>query len=424
MRILTSFFLFTITSASPLAHTGHADAERTAGWSFEWWIVLGLAIPSLLYAVGLARMQRRLGLWRVIKPAQLAAFVAGMLTLFAALISPIDTLADQLFSAHMVQHLLLLFVAPPLLVLSRPAVVLMWAFRSSGRRSIGRFWTSFRLNRLVHHLMHPFVIWILFSGLFVFWHFPKPYGWALANEGVHSIEHLCFFISALMFWTIVIEPSGRRRLSYPATLLHVATSAVVSSLPGALILLAPHPLYPLHSEGAAAWGLTPLQDQQLAGVIMWVPGGLAYLAAVSWLFLRWLQEDERAQRPRLRPLGPKIVTALAIGVVLSAISSQYAAAQSLTPGRNAEHGRVLIRQFGCGACHTIPGIAGADAEVGPPLTGIGRRIYIAGVLRNTPDNLATWIEHPQHVVPGNAMPDMGISRQQAEDIAAYLMSLR
>ena len=91
---------------------------------------------------------------------------------------------------------------------------------------------------------------------------------------------------------------------------------------------------------------------------------------------------------------------------------------------NPLQGRVLIGRFGCGACHLIPGISGADSDVGPPLTRIGRRIYVAGMLRNTPDNLAYWIQHPQQVVPGNAMPDMGISRRQAQDIAAYLLTLR
>jgi cytochrome c2 len=99
-------------------------------------------------------------------------------------------------------------------------------------------------------------------------------------------------------------------------------------------------------------------------------------------------------------------------------------AAPLTVLGNPERGRALIRHFGCGSCHVIPGVSGADALVGPPLTQMGRRIYVAGLLRNTPDNLTYWIEHPQRVVPGNAMPDMGVTHRQAQDIAAYLLTLR
>lgn len=119
-----------------------------------------------------------------------------------------------------------------------------------------------------------------------------------------------------------------------------------------------------------------------------------------------------------------LVTAicLTIGVAAAAGAPVYGA--SLYGEGDARQGRVLIQHFGCGACHVIPGVSTADSEVGPPLTAMGRRIYVAGMLRNTPDNLAYWIEHPQQVVPGNAMPDMGISHRQAQDIAAYLLSLR
>jgi cytochrome c2 len=93
-------------------------------------------------------------------------------------------------------------------------------------------------------------------------------------------------------------------------------------------------------------------------------------------------------------------------------------------GGDAEHGASLIRDYGCGACHIVPGIEGADGLVGPPLIMIGRRIYLAGLLRNTPANMMIWLENPQRIVPGNAMPDMGISPQAARDITAYLYTLR
>ena len=103
--------------------------------------------------------------------------------------------------------------------------------------------------------------------------------------------------------------------------------------------------------------------------------------------------------------------------------SQYTTANEPLRG-NADSGAALIRQYGCGSCHIVPGIAGADGLVGPPLTKMGRRVYIAGVLRNSPENMIAWLENPQAVVSGNAMPQMGIDRNQAQDITAYLYTLR
>jgi cytochrome c2 len=103
--------------------------------------------------------------------------------------------------------------------------------------------------------------------------------------------------------------------------------------------------------------------------------------------------------------------------------AQYTTVQE-PAGGNPQNGATLIQQFGCGTCHTVPGIAGADGDVGPPLTKMARRVYIAGVLHNSPDNMVAWLENPQAVVSGNAMPRMGINRNQAQDIAAYLYTLR
>ena len=106
------------------------------------------------------------------------------------------------------------------------------------------------------------------------------------------------------------------------------------------------------------------------------------------------------------------------------VGSFPAAAQQPQTGGDPAHGAALIRDYGCGSCHQIPGVANADGLVGPPLSNIGVRVYLAGMLRNTPDNMVFWLRHPQQVVPGNVMPDMGMSASDARDIAAYLYTLR
>ena len=128
---------------------------------------------------------------------------------------------------------------------------------------------------------------------------------------------------------------------------------------------------------------------------------------------------------RIRRRTAARLLALAIPLLLTGCGDNTPAdAQTMSGPGNAQRGRQLIMDYGCGSCHTIPGINNADAMVGPPLISWSRRIYIAGMLRNTPTNLATWIQHPQQIVPGNAMPDMGITPRQAQDMAAFLYTLK
>jgi cytochrome c oxidase assembly factor CtaG len=141
--------------------------------------------------------------------------------------------------------------------------------------------------------MSPIFVWLLCSAALWFWHLPGPYGWALGSESVHACEHVCFFVTSLMFWSLVLEPLGRRRMNYGSTLLFVATFGVQTGLLGALLTFAGRPLYAAHLSTTASWGLTPLEDQQLAGLIMWIPASLIHLTTLSVLFVVWMRTAER-----------------------------------------------------------------------------------------------------------------------------------
>jgi cytochrome c oxidase assembly factor CtaG len=260
-------------------------------WNWDPLILISLGFAGFGYVCGLRRLDKTSRL-RLFGRTRSAAFASGIAILFAALISPFDALDDQLFSAHMVQHLVLLMVAPPLLILGRPTVAWLWAFPLPARRVIGRVWIKSGLHRLVQQLMSPIVVWILCTAALWFWHLPGPYGWALANESVHALEHVCFFVTAIMFWTMVIEPFGRRRLGYGAALLFVATMGMQNGLLGALLTFAGRPLYMNYLHTTAVWGLTPLEDQQLSGLIMWIPASLIHLTTLCVLFVAWLRAAE------------------------------------------------------------------------------------------------------------------------------------
>jgi len=400
-------------------------------WNWEIWVLVCLGLAVFGYAYGLRRLSAH-ARSRIFGVLRIASFAAGIATLFVALVSPLDALDDQLFSAHMVQHLLLMMVAAPLLVWSRPAMAFLWAFPIATRRVIGRLWIGGGLHRGVHALMSPLVVWLLCSMVLWFWHLPGPYGLALANEGVHTLEHFCFFITALMFWSLVIEPFGRRRLDYGSTLIFVATLGVQNGLLGALLTLAGHPFYGAHATTTAAWGLTPLEDQQLAGVIMWIPASVIHLTSLGVLFVLWMANAEREARLVVSTqahassslVGQRYATLVAIAVTFSlgGCDRPSAASAWTMSGARADRGPALMQHYGCAACHTIAGVANATGQVGPPLAQFGRRAYIAGVLINTPDNLVKWLRFPQNVIPGNAMPDTGLTDEDARDIAAYLYS--
>jgi cytochrome c2 len=186
----------------------------------------------------------------------------------------------------------------------------------------------------------------------------------------------------------------------------------------------------VHLDTTAAWGLTPLEDQQLAGIIMWIPANLIHLTSLGVLFVLWMQNAERQVRLRVSVRATTSSSlavqrygmwmALLVIVGLSGCDHDGATSSWALSGAHAERGPALMKSHGCAACHTIPGMGNARGQVGPPLAQFGRRAFIAGVLSNNPDNLVKWLRSPQSVIPGNAMPNTELTEEDARDIAAYL----
>jgi putative membrane protein len=426
MRRLT-LALIALSSATPAwAHVAGESAGET--WETVS-ILLCLGLYAFVYLSGY--LQLRQGARPVAAGrTQLAWFVGSLVTFGLALLRPMSRLAEQLFSFHMAQHLLLMLAAAPLVVASRPVYVALWALPRSARKAIGRAGAQPAVAWLPALLRSPLVIWMAFTGVFVFWHLPAAYGYALSHNWAHAVEHVSFVLVACGFWDVVIEPSGRRRIDHGAAVLYVATAAVLSSMPGALMVLTQRPLYGVHAETVAAWGLTEIQDQQLAGLIMWIPAGFAYLTAIVVQLVLWLRDSERRARLRVALHARNAGWVLLIAVLLAGCEDRGASylaklgfKQPKSDIGDIDAGRRGIVTYGCGACHVIPGIAGANGMVGPPLDRMGRRVYIAGLLRNSPENMTSWLLDPQKVVPGNAMPVLGLTEEQARNITAYLYTL-
>lgn len=300
MRSLGAALLLAAAAAGPaLAHDGNPHGGAV-GWIADPGMALLLLAALGGYLQGWRRLRREGRAVRVLGRLRPLSFIGGIAVLALALVSPLDTLAETRFSLHMTQHLLLMLAAPPLLVWGRPAFVWLWAFGPAVRKRIARGWLALPKVRGGHaFLMRPLVVWMTGSIALWFWHIPAAYDLALTHGGIHAAEHLCFFVTSLAFWTLVLAPYRREPGGHGRALVLVATFALHSGLLGALLTFAQHPLYRAYSASGA--GLTALEDQQLAGLIMWVPASLVYLLTLALVFAGWLAQA-RAWRPPARTL--------------------------------------------------------------------------------------------------------------------------
>jgi len=276
--------------------TAHAAHDPLA-WNLDPLILAGIGLAAGVYGAGVWRLWRASGAGRGVTRWQAACYAGGIAALLAALVSPLDALGEAVFWAHMVQHLVLVLVAAPLLVLGAPLLPLVWSLDAAPRRRVARWWNRSRVApALAAALTTPLVAWSLHVGAIWVWQLPAAYQAALADEGIHAVEHLSFLGTALLFWWVVLQPAGRRRLHRGASVLYIVTAGIQGGLLGALLTFAGRPFYPAQSVAAPAWGLTPLEDQQLAGLIMWLPAGLVYLAAAAALFVAWLRAEDIRMR--------------------------------------------------------------------------------------------------------------------------------
>ncbi len=233
-----------------------------------------------------------------------AAFALGLLSIVIALDTPLDPLADKLFAAHMAQHVLLLTVAPPLIVVSAPWLRL-WqplplGFRRSVARTLAKSPRARPLRLAAHWIAHPLSAWTLFSANLVVWHVPALYDLTLRNSAVHEVEHALFFGTGLLFFGAVFDsPPFRARLDWLWRAAYVTTGMLVGWLLALVLAFSTAPLYPAYAALAhRPGGISALADQQLAAGVMWVPGSLTFTIAFVVFVYRWL-EPEGSRRRRL-----------------------------------------------------------------------------------------------------------------------------
>lgn len=260
-----------------------------SAWVADPFVVLALVVSCWWYAKGTRTVWRSAGRGQVVAGWQVTMFALAISTIVVALISPVDPLADELFSVHMFQHVLLTLVAAPLFALSSPLQTMAWGLPAGLRRGLGR-WQG-RVRRTLHHPALPGIGLAVFTIVFTAWHLPVLYDTAIRSDAVHALEHVTMLASALAFWAPIVRP---RRTDAGAGVVLLFISMIASGLLAALLVFAPTPWF-AHDD-TLVWGLTRLQDQQAAGAVMWVLGGTIYVASGAIAAMRWLRMDEEANR--------------------------------------------------------------------------------------------------------------------------------
>jgi putative membrane protein len=262
-------------------------------WSWEPGLISTFVLTLGVYAIGWARLRRRANGRASPNPARTTAFVSGIALAWFALLSPISTYSGLFFFLHMTQHLLLVLGVVPLLLLANPLVTLLWGLPEAVRMALGSLLRTGGFVRwFAGVLTQPLVAGTLFVAALGLWHVPVLYDLAQGRTATHDLEHMVFTVTAALYWWPVIQPSGRRRLSYGRAVLYLMPPFLESNLIGALLTFASTPLYATYAAAPRVWELSVVQDQQLAGLVMWVPGGLYFLAPMLIMLAKAFEQEE------------------------------------------------------------------------------------------------------------------------------------
>ncbi len=272
-----------------LAHAGRAvePHDLWSAWNLEPVVLGSLALAAWVYRRGAGSRSRPRPAWRD------RCFFGGLTALALALVSPLDALSGALASAHMVQHVLLVLVAAPLLALSRPVANLVRG-SPAGIRDVTVRWRR-RLRPALgtlRWLRSPATVWLLHVGALWFWHAAVPYDAAVEHHLLHVAEHLTLLATGVLFWDVVVDTRPSHHLSDGRGVLLVFAMGMQSVFLSALLTFAGSSWYGVYAQTTAPWGLDPLEDQQLAGVIMWIPAGLVYVGAGLALLVLWIRASE------------------------------------------------------------------------------------------------------------------------------------
>jgi putative membrane protein len=294
--VLSSIGTFTATSS--LTEGGAASAIH---WTWPPLVVIALLMTALFYGLGVRKMLRRSGASNLLV-LPILWFTLGWISLVIALDSPLHELGEQLFWVHMTQHEILMLVSAPLLVLGRPLIPFLWALSPSWRQRVTNLGRAKPFRAIWTSISVPVSAWLLSAVALWVWHVPWLFDQTLSNDWIHAAQHTTFLVTALIFWWPVMNriPS----FGYGGSLIYIFTTILHTSVLGALLTFAPRPWYSSYVITAPTWHLSALEDQQLGGLIMWIPAGTLLLIVALALLVKWMNQSQtRWQYTRLAELS-------------------------------------------------------------------------------------------------------------------------
>jgi len=280
-----------IAPSRAFAHAGHG-AESNVEQSAFIILIVTVVFGACFYTKGVAALWRKAGAGHGIRRGQTVKFALGWVVLAGSLLPPVDAWAERSFAMHMTQHELLMVVAAPLIVLGRPLEAWTWAMPARARRLLAAAGNTTVLRAVGYVATLSLGAWVLHALALWIWHVPMLFQAALLHPVVHILQHGCFLGSAVAYWWTVI--GGRAQKPSPSSIASLFTTMLHTSALGALLTFAPSPWYVI--DGARSFGLSALEEQQLGGLIMWVPGGMAYLVVGLKVVGRWLASPHTVAR--------------------------------------------------------------------------------------------------------------------------------
>ena len=275
-----------------------------SSWSWRPEVIIPLLILGTLFVVGWRRLRARGGRvtgWRTLGATwRPVSYIAGLLVIALALLSPFDVLVQQLFFMHMIQHLLLIMIAPPLLLLPNPLPFLLWGLPGPLRLGAGG-----ALNRVINKesaigrglrwLTSPAIVWFIFVGTIIGWHDPSLYNAALRSEWVHDLEHLTMFGAGMLYWWTVTSAGPRlhKGFSRMAKIAFILSVIPPNMALGVVLAFSQEPIYSFYNDMPRLWGISALDDQRISGIIMWIPGNMMHFMSAGVLVFLMLSGEGR-----------------------------------------------------------------------------------------------------------------------------------
>jgi putative membrane protein len=282
----------------------HDADELWSAWSFDPLVVILLLFSATVYTIGVLKLWHESEIGSAISIRGACFYALGWLSLVVALVSPIHSWGEVLFSAHMTQHEILMLISAPLIVLGRPLIAAMWTMPRATRLRVGSTVKNKAISNTWEFFTGPTVAFIVHGLALWVWHIPFLFQATLESDLVHTLQHASFLGSALLFWWAIVY--GKRGVaSYGAGVLYLFVTSIHSGVLGAFLTFTKRVWYPIYEPTTAQWGLSPLEDQQLGGLIMWVPAGVVYIVAALFMFAAWIKASERiAVRNKTRRATP------------------------------------------------------------------------------------------------------------------------